>query len=213
MGYGKAAQRIGYNFDVYRPSAPMYSPPTPSYALSPLNKITTLPASFTVGATKFNFEKAPNYKDMVWSGLFDGTAVHAGDYLNNSTHGVYFVAAMPDILPILCVRCNHTVSLVCPPVNTAVGVLGYNGTTAASETSVMTQWPAFIMYMQKGRVTEVGLPMDLPSPYYTVLLPSYAGLLLRSGDIVKDEMAQRYVVSVAELSMFGWRLECQIAVT
>ena len=212
-GFGKAAQRTGFSFDLYRPTAPRNSPPTPNFALSPLNKIGSLPASFTPGSSGHNFEKASGYKDPMWIGLFDGSLTHPGDYLVNADHGTYFVAAMQDMLPILCVNCGHMLDVVRPPVSTAVGTLGYGGMTAENETRVMTQWPGSVVYTQRGRTSEVGLPMDLPSPFFTILLPAYPGIIIRTGDVIKDDAEVRYVASSCELSALGWRLSCQAAVT
>lgn len=211
-GYGKAAQRTGYTFDLYRPSAPTGSPPTPAFPLSPLNKVGSLPASFTPGPAGFNFDKTANYKDTVCTGLFDGTTAKVGDYLNSAAHGTYFIASMQPLLPILCVLCNHTLDIVRPPVNSAVGALGYNGTTAAAETRIMTQWPGRVTYVQRGRASEVGMPMDLPSPFFEILLPAYPGVNIRTGDVVNDDLGLRYIVAAAENSLLGWRLSTQIAV-
>lgn len=212
-GFGKAAQRTGFSFDLYRPTAPLHSPPTPNFALSPLNKIGSMPASFTPGSSGHNFEKASGYKDPMWIGLFDGSLTQPGDYLVNADHGTYFIAAMQDQLPILCVNCGHLLDIVRRPVNTAIGALDYNGTTEATEARVMTQWPGSVIFGQRGRVSEVGLPMDLPSPFFTILLPAYPGVILRTGDVVKDDLDQRYIVASAELSALGWRLSAQTAVT
>lgn len=204
-GYAKAAFRTGYVFDVYRPASAVN-------ALAPANKVASLNAVFSVRGDK-GFAKTPGYKDQLWDGQFDATNLQVGDYLTNPQHGTYFIAAREDFLPLMCVRCNHVLDVVTAPEPSGVGALPYSGTTAGGETPVMTQFPGSVMYQQRGRASEVGLPMDLPSPFFEILLPAVDGVTLRTSDTIKDDLGQRFTVSASELSILGWRLSCQIAVT
>lgn len=204
-GYEKAARRIGYTFDLYRPTGA-------GAVITGINKVASLPAAFSLKGDK-QFTKAPAYKDVLWEGLLDGSLAQRGDYLFNPAHGTFFVADMPAQLPIVCVRCFHTLSIMRPGSPAVVGIAGYNGTTKAGEAPILVNWPGSVVYAQRGRVTEVGLPMDLPSPYYDVLLPDFADVTLRPSDVVVDELEQRYVVGSAENNELGWRLSAQIAVT
>lgn len=204
-GYGKAAQRTGYAFDVYRPSGP-------ANPLGAGNKVATLNAVFMVRGDK-GFGKTPGYKDQLWDGQFDATNLQVGDYLTSAQHGTYFIAAMQDLLPVLCVRCNHTLDVVRAPAPSGIGALPYAGTIAAAETPVLTQFPGSVMYQQRGRAREVGLPMDLPSPFFEILLPAPTGVAVLTSDTIRNELSQRFTAAAAENSLLGWRLSCQIAVT
>lgn len=205
-GYGKAALRIGYVFDRYRPSS-AFNPTAPG------NLAESLRASFTAGPAGHNFEKASSYKSQLYLGLFDARNAAPGDYLVSGAWGTFFIASMAPVLPIFCVGCNRVMSAARAPVQTGIGALPYNGETPGNEVAVMTAWPASVLYTQKGRSAEVGLPMDLPSPFFEILMPDYPGVTLRSGDVLTDDLGQRYVVSAAELTELGWRLSTQMAET
>jgi hypothetical protein len=205
-GYGKAALRIGYSFDIYRAATAANPIATP-------NKVGAVLAAFNPGPTAQAFAKAGGHKDAVWNGIFDGTTIDVGDYLKRAGHETYFVVAMQDLQPILCVLCNRTLNIVRPQGPAGLGALGYSGTVAATEQVVMTAWPGNVTYTQKGRSTEAGLPMDLPSPFFTILLPAFPGVIIRTGDVANDDLGQRYTITAAELSALGWRIIAELAVT
>lgn len=208
-GYGAAAQRVGYAFSQYRPADPL----NPIEASSLLG---TLNAAFTVKATGFSFEKPGAHKDVLWNGLFDATNVQVGDYLTAEGHGTYFVAALQDLLPPLCVECNRTITVTEPGPTESYGInpaSTYGGTTESNETAVMTGWPASILFDARGRATEVGLPLDLPSPFFVILLPYASGIDIRTSNAVSDDLGRRYVISASEQTALGWRIFAQQAVT
>lgn len=207
-GTGKAAQRVGYTFSLYRPVDPDTNP------IVPWNLITTLPASFTITGTGFNFEKPMTYKSPLFNGLFDATLVDIGDYFVSPTHGTYFVAGMQDLAPPLCVLCNRTVSFVAPgPAKTFGAQAAYSGTTAANEQPVVTTWPASVLFDARGRTNEIALPLDLPSPFFSILIPALPGIDIRAGMVMNDDQSRRYVVAAAENSPLGWRISAQQAQT
>ena len=207
-GYGKAAKRIGYAFGVYRPTSATANP------IQPGNLITTLLATFTVSGIGFNFEKPSAYKNPLFNGLFDATLVLPGDYMVNATHGTYFVASLPDQVPPLCVQCDRVISIKAPgPAKTFGAQTAYSGSTLANEVAVMSLYPASILLDARGRSTEVALPMDLPAPFFQILLPAIAGVDVRSGMAISDDQGRRYIISAAENSFLGWRISAQQAVT
>ena len=194
-GYAKAALRIGQNADQYR--AATAANPT---AIG--NKQRTIPASFN--AEDMGYGKPNKYGHPTWYGLFDGSLTRVGDYLIGA-FGTFFIAAQQQALPILCVECNAVVDIHRPQDQTAVGAIGYGGNTDASETALMTQWPASILQGGKG-IKDGALPGDVKSPEWQVLLPAFAGVTLRFGDIIIDNMARRLVIGSAELTDAGWRM-------
>lgn len=210
-GYAKAAVRVGFEFDVFRPAG----------ASSPLasgNKIATINAAFTPGVTKFNFDKAPAHKDELFTGLYDGTQTRLGDYMvatsGQGGQGAYFVANMPSLQPILAVKCNRTVTISTPGPSTTFGAQpAYMGSTPANQAAVMTGWPVSLLFDARGRATEVGLPGDLPSPFFSILLPALSGVDVRSGMVIGDDLGRQFVIAASELSPLGWRLTAQQAVT
>lgn len=206
-GYGAAAGRVGAVFGQYRPSGPQ----TP---LGTANQIGSLNAAFTVAPSGFDFERAPAHRNAIFNGLFDAAGVAVGDYLVGPGGVTYFVAGLAPLTPPLCVLCNRVLTVHTPGPSGTFGVqAAYQGTAPANETATMTAWPANLLFDARGRATEVGLPLDLPSPFYSILMPALADVDVRTGMILTDDQARRYVVSASERSAFGWRLFAQQAVT
>ncbi len=194
-GYGKAALRLGYTTDLYRPSSP-------DFPLS--NKITSLPVSFN--SQDMRYSKPNKYGPSPWFGVFDGTIARVGDYLTNTHDGTFFIAAMQQALPILVVQTNRIINILRPQQQTGVGALGYGGDTAANETALMSGWPASVLQGTKGGKGGANLPGDTQNPWWAILLPVFPGVILRSGDLITDDLQRRYAISSAELSDLGWRL-------
>lgn len=196
-GYAQAAQRIGFNADLYRPV-------TAHNPLASINKLSSLPASFN--AEDMRYGKPNKYGHPVWYGLFDGGLTQAGDYLTNAQDGTYFIAAQQTNLPILLVQCNRTITILRPQQQTGVGAVGYGGDTDSNETALMTSWPASVLQAAGGEKSEVALPGDARNPLWSILLQHWPGVSLRSGDIITDDLARRYAINSAELTDLGWRL-------
>lgn len=203
-GYGKAATRIGYLTDIYRPVN----------AFNPLqygNKIASINASFNAETMLYN---RPNkYNHPTWFGVFDGTQTKVGDYLTNPQDGTFFVAAMQQALPILMVQTNRTINVLRPQQQTGVGAVGYNADTVATETQIMTGWPASVLLSHKGEISQGKLPGDTRSPWWVVLMPAVPGVIVRHGDIMSDDLNRRYVCASVELTDLGYRIIAEQSVT
>jgi hypothetical protein len=195
-GYGKAAKRIGYQAKQYRATS----------AFSPLetDPLQTLPASFT---TNFNYSAPNKYGQATWLGVFDGRSFLPGDFLASPEDGTFFIAAMQTTLPIYCVQTNRIIKVLrTSQAPGGGGVQGYGGTTAANEVAIMSGWPASILQGTKGERSSVNLPSDAKTPWYAILFPAYGDIVLRTSDIITDDIGRRYVISSAELSDMGWRI-------
>lgn len=203
-GYAKAAQRIGYTADLYRPSSA-------SNPLAAVNNLRELPASFN--AEDMRYSKPSKYGQATRWGLFDGSLTRPGDYLVTAEDGTFFIAAQQSQLPPLMVECNRTADFKRPQQQAGVGAVGYGGNTAANETALMTQWPCSILQRSEGGKADSVLPGDVRAAWWLILVPHWAGVTLRSADIVTDELGRRYVISSAELSSMGWRITAQQAQT
>lgn len=193
-GYGKAAKRIGFEYQQFRASS----------ALNPLSKtpVQSLYCSFT---TDYHFNKPNKYGQATWLGLFDGSNVEVGNWLVGH-EGTFFVAAMQATLPIYCVQCNRTISVLRVGQSGSKGAVGYGGDTKATETVLMSGWPASILQGSKGEQNDVKLPGDVRTPWWVMLFPAFTGVTLRTSDIVTDDIGRRYVISSAELTDMGWRV-------
>ena len=203
-GYAKAAARVGLTFGLYRPTNAISPAP-----LASANLITSLPAWFTAAEPK-GVKPMPYAKPLWWATL-DGTQTQVGDYLVGES--TYFIASQQPLLPIQAVKCNRTVSISRALGGTSVGAMGYNADTSASETPLMTSWPASVLAGTKGEANQVGLPGDVRQPWWAVLLPAWTGIILIPGDIMNDDIGRRYVISLAELTDMGWRITAQQAST
>ena len=202
-GYAKVALRIGFSADQYRPAT----------ALNPTaigNKLRSIPASFN--AEDMTYSKPNKYGKATWFGLFDGRLTAPGDYLKNTQDGTFFIAAQQTNLPILLVSCNAVVDIHRPQQQSGVGTLSYGGNTAATESALMAQWPCSILQSGKGD-KDLLLPGDVKSPQWSILLPYFAGVTLRTADIILDNLARRYIVNSAELTDLGWRITAAQAQT
>lgn len=195
IGYGKAAQRIGYVAQQFRAAS----------AFNPLQTtpLQSLNASFT---TNFNYSAPNKYGQATWFGVFDGRQFVVGDFLSSPEDGVFFVAAMQTTLPIYCVQANRIISVLRTSQSDSGGVIGYGGTTAENEVALMTGWPASILNGTKGEKSPVNLPADAKTPWYLLLFPSYGDIILRTSDVITDDIGRRYIVSSAELTDMGWRV-------
>lgn len=194
IGYGKAAKRIGFDYQQFR--AISASNPLSTTALQ------TLPASFT---TNFSYSAPNKYGKSDWLGLFDAREFAVGDYLVGR-QGTFFIAAMQDTLPILCVQTNRVIDVLRVGMDPGVGLGGWAGGRRADEATIMQGWPASILQGTKGETNDTKLPLDVKTPWWAILLPAWPGVVFRTSDIIRDDLDRKYVISSAELSDMGWRI-------
>jgi hypothetical protein len=199
-GYAKAAQIIGLTFNLYRPLS----------AGSPLgNLVGTLKAALDSGPA-YSFKSPNEYGDPTWFALINDATAQTGDYLVNA-NGTYFIAGKQFLLPVIVVECNRSVRISRQTMSSAVGAVGYSGTTAAGETNILgaagNLWPASIMFGGKAQGA-IGLPADSKQSGWRILLPPSVpgGVVLTASDIVTDDIGRRYVIDGAELTDLGWRI-------
>lgn len=203
-GYAKAALRIGYMVDQYRPvigSHPLYFG----------NKLRSFPASFN--AEDMTYSRTNKYGKATWFGMFDGSLTQVGDFLVNDQDGIFFIAAQQTALPILLVQCNRTINVLRPAAQAGVGAVGYGGDTIATETPLMTAYPASVLQGTKGEKNMAGLPMDDRNPWVQILLPAVSGITIRTSDIITDDLGRRMIASSAELTDLGWRITAMVSQT
>lgn len=195
-GRGKAALRLGLDFEVYRPLV----------AASPLtNKIGTLKAAFNAGDNRYLKPNMPG--DAYWHGDYDGRLTIPGDYLIGE-HSRFFVASQQQFLPILVVECNCDVSILRPIVSASVGDIGYGGVQTSTLSAIAgstTKWPASIL-ISGGREKGLSNPASAKEGGFRCLLPSSIPSRIKAGDIIQDGNNIRYLVQSAEGTESGWRL-------
>lgn len=202
-GYGKVAQHVGFPHQQYRPTSA-------NDPLAPFNLIGTLNASFAIDA---KYLRPNTYKNAIWRISVDARYTKVGDYF--VADRTYFMINQHAMLPPEAVRCNGIVSLSLPGGQaTVAGKNNYGGSTIASQKPYALNWPASILIHGRGRDGEVDLPGDIRNPWWDIYLPAIPNVTIKSRDIVTDQMSpvRRFVVSTAELTSLGWRLECEQAV-
>jgi hypothetical protein len=201
-GYQQAANVLGAPFDLFRPDGA----DTP---IQQANRVGTFNASFD--ASVYTFGRPGLYAKPVWYALIDGGQLVVGDYLQGDS-GTFFVAALQPLLPIACVSCNATLNVLRPYSAPGVGVLPYGGDIRSEEVPVMTAFPGSLLNGTKGERSEVGLPGDIRSPWFAILLPN-VGVEIKAYDVITDDLGRRFKVSAVEMSDLGWRLTAALAQT
>lgn len=207
-GRAKAAARIGYSFNVYRPVD----------AYTPIGlPIDTIPAAFNAGDN--TYAKPNQYGHPIWFADLDGTRVRPGDYLvrTDDATEVYFIAAKQSLLPIIAIDCPRTVRITTPVVTGSVGAVGYSGICDSDANSSdllgsggvanTSPWPCSIVLSKGTQATTTGLPSGAGKGLgWQVLLPPSVPLTITAGMRLIDDLGRKYDVAGAELSDLGWRL-------
>jgi hypothetical protein len=211
FGLGKAATALGAPCPWYRPSGP-------GQVIAAANSLGTLQVLLDTSAGVPQLVPEAFEKPAEWFGAFDTTGVQAGDYIvaAPATDGVtspFFVAALDWFRPARLVRCNNVVTVCRPPLSARSGLNPYGANTLASETAVLTQWPAAITTMLRVARGDVELPGEAGVGRWTVMLPTSVPADLRTSDIVILQDGARAIVTTSELTPLGWRLGVEQAAT
>jgi hypothetical protein len=203
LGLGLSARHIGTFADAFRPAGP-HNP------LNRQNRYLRLPATFI--SARGRDTRSNLYGDALWHGIFDASYTRVSDYLVAES-GTYFVASQDPLLPVLCVRTNRTISIAQPDMQTRTASNAYGGYTSGNSITLMDQWPASVLGEHGSSRSITGLPTDQGTPYWNVLVPSSAGVMLSPGDILTDDLGRTGVVSGSELTNLGWRISAKMATT
>jgi hypothetical protein len=198
-GLNIAARHIGLMTDAYRPSGV-------AEPISPCNRYLRLHAAFS--GTDSRFLKPNGYGSAMWHGVFDAAYTRVGDYLVQNDN-IWFIAAQQDLLPVLCVKADRTVSFSRPDAPTVTGVNEYSGVTAQTNTPLLTNWPASVLGIGGSGQPSADLPSDQSVPFWTVLMPAYGDVVLLPADLMQDDLGRKATVAAAELSSLGWRITVQ----
>ena len=203
FGLGKAARHTGQTANAFRPAGP-FDP------LKKENRFLRLPAAFVPATGSVKTTNA--YGQPLWHGIFDASYTRTGDYLvcGSST---FFIASQDPLLSVLCVVANRTISVSRPTVQTATGTNPYGGFTPNKSSALMSAWPASVLGEARFAVTAANLPTDQAAPYWNILVPAPAGVLLAPGDMVTDDISRSAVIAGSELTSLGWRITAKMATT
>jgi hypothetical protein len=201
-GYAKAASELGASYNVYRSTT----------GLTPIaigNLVATVPVSASV---EWTYLKANKYGNCVWQLLIDGRIVKVGDYLvetstiNSILPSTFFVMAKQELLPMLGVKCDRTVTITEPNINMSKGPTEYGGYTKDDVTTVMQACPCAFLTAGKGEEAVAKLPTDAKLPMFFCFLPFLGSVQIKTGHIITDQTNTDYIVTANELTELGWRL-------
>lgn len=210
-GLGRAGRAIGTSCEVYRPAST-------SAPLDSANLALRLHAAFA--PPEPSWARPVGYGQAVWHGLFDAAYTRPGDYLvrresrdGANDGGVWFIAAQQYLLPVLCVRASRVITISRPAGAQAVGVNGYGGVLADVAATVLRDFPASLLDSGGGGQSQADLPTTTTLSGWNVLLPTVAGLALKTGDRLSDDLGRTGVIGSVELSELGWRLNVRQVAT
>jgi hypothetical protein len=215
-GYAKCAQKVGSNFNVFRPTSP----------INPLASGNNIGVGLGSANQSWDYMKANRYGNAVWNFIvnnqfanamnpvpilraqvndyFVGIADEFDDVDDNST---YFIMAMQFLMPPQAVKCNDVLTLLRPTQGVGAGYQGYAGYTPATSEIIMQNIPASVLGKGRGEKSPVNLPTDSKEPTWIVLLPNIDGTVIRIGDIFLNSINEDFVVTENELTELGWRLQ------
>jgi hypothetical protein len=203
LGLGLSARHVGLSADAYRPVGP-FNP------LDKQNRFLRLPAAFV--STKGNDARTNGYGEPLWRGIFDASYTRAGDYLVLETEN-FFVASQEPLLPVLCVRANRIISIVRPNMQTSTASNAYGGYTSGNSAPLMEGWPASVLGENRSSASATDLPTDQAIPYWNILLPAIAHIILSPGDLITDDLNRTAAIAGSELTYLGWRISAKMATT
>lgn len=102
------------------------------------------------------------------------------------------------------------ISITRPATNTAIGATGYQGLDPANETLIDSGIPASIQEQKDGRRPSEGLPGDTYArTVWYVYTFRYRFGIIKTRDIVTDDLGNRFQVTGDYDDSLGTRLECE----
>jgi len=205
-GYRKAAGKLGWPHQQYRP----FGPDSP---LAPISFVGDLLAVMDA-RPGYNFTNPATHADAMRYALVDGDAVKVADYLVGPQETV-FVAGLPPLQPIVCVACNVTLTLRRAAAEDDFGSVDAppGPQQAGAERVLWTSWPASMLHAGRVGGDETTLPGDSPPAAFTVLMPAVPEVdPPRQGDVVVDERGRRFAVMWHEAGHLGWRMVVRLLV-
>ncbi|CCD30303.1 Putative phage protein [Candidatus Glomeribacter gigasporarum BEG34] len=195
-GYAKAAQRLGLETQVFRPTQ----------ADDPFtHPVLTLKACFNASRTT---GAAPRLGQSTWQGRFDGRQTQAGDYLWREDGAIWFIAAQALHADIACIHCDARVRIQRAQKTQTKGAVGYEGVSETPQTvlGAKAAWPASLLFGGRGQ-QGANLPTSEIDAGDIALLPVSVPIIIQPADGLIDDLGRHYRVRAAEKTEMGWRLQ------
>lgn len=207
-GYAKAASFIGNIYAQYRPSS------ATGAAITQANLIDSVLPAYFDPQVNFPADNPRQYGKAALKAVIDPTAVIPGDYLVGPNR-TYFVASIQDLMPVLVVYANESVTIERTVSNQNVGILPYGGERPSLMTPVLGTWPASVLLKSKKEKNPTGLGSDVPQTEMEILLPYATGVspLIEPADLLTLSTGIRYAIDNVELTDLGYRLRASMVIT
>ena len=205
-GYAKAASFVGETYSQYRPQGS-------GIVVTAANYLGTIPA-YVDPMVNFPANNPRQYGKALLKAVIDPTAVLPGDYLVGANR-TYFVSSIQDLMPVLVVYANETVSIERTVANGNVGSLPYGGERPSLMTPVLGVWPASVLLKSKKEKNPTGLGSDVPQTEMEILLPYASGVspVIEPADLLTLSTGIRYAIDNVELTDLGYRLRASMVIT
>jgi len=123
---------------------------------------------------------------------FSSSDIAAGDLLIGAS-GTWVVCRNDGLSPLLCVECNHTISVLS------------SASSTGSATVVAADWPVAIMLKSRGDRSQSGTPGAITPGEFALYSAAIPGVALLPYMAVESEDGLIYTVDTVETSRFGWR--------
>ena len=105
------------------------------------------------------------------------------------------------------------ISISRPNADTGLGIRPYGGLTETNETSIAISLPARIQSDRQGTAPQARLPADAAGQSIWLIIFKGALGLTQTGDIITDDLGQRYQVISAYWGPLVTTCRCQIEQT
>jgi hypothetical protein len=201
FGLGRSARYVGQWADAFRPTGPLNP-------LETQNRFLRLPALFV--SASGSGVRTNAFGEALWHGVFDASYTRAGDYIVLGSR-IFFIASQEPLLPVLCVSANRTISVTRANAQGSAAANSYGGYTSGGSTILMEGWPASVLGEDRTSASAAALPINLGVPFWSVLVPSVAKIILSRGDLVVDDLGRMAVITGSELTNLGWRISAKLA--
>jgi hypothetical protein len=148
------------------------------------------------------------------SGMEFLTAVtRAREIISSWDPGISLSGRRPRCYQSYVTRTNRIISISQPRMQTSVASNPYGGYTSGSSIILIDGWPASVLGETRSSHSTTDLPTDQAIPYWNVLMPSPAGVVLSPGDIITDDLGRTAMIVGSELTDLGWRISAKMATT
>lgn len=191
-GYEKAAIRLGTTHNIYRSTD----------GIDPIKAANLIGTRLISIDQNYKYMSAKKYGDPVWQFLMtDGLTLQNYDYMVSPGGINYFIVDIkPDnrLNPPTCVECNDIVSVFRTTSTRTAGENPYQTYNPATTPTLLKNCPASVLQHNRTDAQNMKLPTSVKLPFYSILLPEFDDIIIKTGDVIIDSKGRRYAAINAE---------------